>query len=698
MLGFLRRRVLPWLVWLGAAGFTSWLWYEQHVGPARGYVEGVSYGIMAAEPGRIATVMVQPGQRVQAGQVIATLDAIELDAELAVLAAERRRMEAELQATAVETRLRVGDSSRELEETIDSAELSLRQARAARSVHAAELVEVEIQVEETRSLVDRRMIDRQDLVELAIQQAALRKQLEVDDDIVRELETQATATRARRGDLPHEASALASSSLLSALASIRDQEAILERRKESLVLRAPGPGEVTGVFLRPGEVANEGILVATIAGPAQTAADGRPLVFVCASESTAARVVLGEAVELRPPEGGPVALMAHVQRMAPDVGQLPIRCWRDSRIAEWGRGIYVVVDDPVMLLPGQSFSVGFTGHPSPHAGAAIASLPAPSATPTPAPVAPADDTGTVVPIALSPELAARTRFEPSAIAWWPGRERYVVASDDTGLAGTTEHLPWLFTMDASGRIDPQPLVVEGLDSMSDIESIALASDGALYVLASQSRSRKGKRPKARQLFARVELTPTGGARLTGSVQLVTLLDLLGSNALAELGLPDTHALDIEGMTATAAGGLLLGLKGPVGSDARAIVWHLPAPDRLLSTGELAAGGLALWGTIPLEVAADGQKVPGGIAELLELPDGSLLVAATAAGEHDPQTQDGALYHVRSRDTRGEPVLVRTFPGRKPEGLSRSAHGDAIAVVFDAGAGVPQWTEHPWRAH
>jgi len=701
MLGFLRRRVLPWLVWLGAACSAAWLWYDMHAGSARGYVEGVTYGIVALEPGRIATVTVQPGQHVQAGEVIAILEDNELAAELAVLAAERHQMEAELQATAVETNLRVGDSSRELEETIDSADVARRQARADRSVHAAELEELETQVAETRDLVDKRMLDRTELVDLAIQQAALRKQLQVDDDMIRELDGQANSARNRRGDLPRDDSKRATDSLLAALASLRDQEEILLRRKELLVLRAPGPGEVTSLLLRPGEMAIEGSVVATIAGPALTAADGRPLVVVCATETTASNVEVGEAVELRPPMGGAVVLMAHVQRLAPDVNQLPMRCWRDARIAEWGRAIYVVPDEMVSLLPGQGFSIGFTGQPSPHADVGMALAPPPSPPPPMSPAtasAPVAASGSVRPMVLPPELAARTRFEPSAIAWWPGRERYLVASDDTGLADVTEHVPWLFTMDATGQVDPAPLVIEGLDAMSDVESLALASDGALWVLASQSQSRKGKRPKARQVFARVELTSAGGARATGSVQLAKLLEQLGSDELAQLGLSGTAALDIEGMTATAAGGLLLGLKGPVGAKGEAFVWHLPQPERLLATGELSAGGLSLWARIPLTITADGAAVAAGIAELLELPDGSLLVAATAAGERDPRSQDGALYHVRSRAGAATPVLVRTFPGRKPEGLSRSADGAAITVVFDAGAGTAQWTEHPWPAH
>lgn len=695
MLGFLRRRVLPFVVWLAAAGSAAWLWYGLHVGSARGYVEGISYGIVSPQTGRIASVAVLPGQRVQAGQVVAVLDDRELVEELTELAAERHRVEAELATAAVETRLRVGDSSRQLEESIDSVELARRQARADRSVHAAELAELVAQVDETRALVGKRMLDRGQLVELEIQLAALRKQLEVDDGLIRQLDGQAVAKRARRVELPgHDATDRAVVALRVALAAIHAQEVALERRKESLELRAPGPGEVTALLLHPGELAVEGAVVATIAGPAQTTSDGRASVIVCATEAEAARIDVGEAVELAPPEGGGVVLAAHVQRLAPEVGQLPSRCWRDPRIAQWGRVVYLATDEPVSLLPGQSFAVAFTGRPSAHAGPAPALTAAPPATPsdsTPRSGIAGPPTAIVVPATL----AVRTRFEPSAIAWWPARERYLVASDDTGLPETTEHAPWLFLMDAAGQVNAEPLVIEGLERMSDVESLALAPDGGLYVLASQSRSRKGKRPKARQLFVHVALTSTG-ARATASVQLATRLEALGGEALAQLGLPDTALLDIEGMTPSAAGGLLLGLKGPVGPRGEALVWHLPFPERLLATGEASAGGLALWGRVPLTVVADGAPAPAGIAELLELPDGSLLIAATAAGS-EPQVQSGALYHVRGRDAAAEPVLVRTFPGMKPEGLSRSAEGDAIAVVFDAGGGTPQWTEHPWPA-
>jgi hypothetical protein len=62
--------------------------------------------------------------------------------------------------------------------------------------------------------------------------------------------------------------------------------------------------------------------------------------------------------------------------------------------------------------------------------------------------------------------------------------------------------------------------------------------------------------------------------------------------LTTLGLTDTQHLDIEGLTATARGGLLLGLKEPLDERGEAVIWHLPGPDALLSGGTAAEAGLS----------------------------------------------------------------------------------------------------------
>lgn len=290
-------------------------------------------------------------------------------------------------------------------------------------------------------------------------------------------------------------------------------------------------------------------------------------------------------------------------------------------------------------------------------------------------------------------LRARSRFEPSGLIWVSRLARYVLVSDDTGHKKSDDHAPWLFLMTIKGKVDAKPLVVGGVKKFNDLESIAQGADGALYVLASQSHSKKGKRKGSRQIFAR--LKPKGQRyTVSASVKLARLLDAAGSKALSRLGITGTRKLDIEGMTAF-SGGLLLGLKSPLAADGGAIIWQMKYPGRLLASGKLADAGLGLWGKVKLSVKADGRSVPGGISELLALPDGSLVIAGTASG-FKPASQDGSLWRARRTD-RGAVSLrhLRTFKGLKPEGLALSPRAGRLVIAFDRGPSIPSWMEIPW---
>lgn len=689
---WIRTRALPLIVWAGTMTGAGLLWQDLRSGSAIGFVQGVEVSVAARQAGRVESLAVAVGQRVRAGSVIATLDARELDAELAVLAAERRRVEAELGAARSEADARTSETTRDLDQSVESALLALKSARAARDTKVAALGALGAQTDALRDLVERRMADRRELDELTVQHTELKSEVASTDSLIDQLVAQVAAARARRVALPGDATVLATEPLRAELAVLERREQLLAVKKLELVLRAPTDGQVAAVRARPGEVVAAGAPLVTLVGAAGDPAGER--VLVCLGESQAGRVRLGEAALLYPRGGGGPPLSGHVAALGPHVAELPLRCRRDPQLPEWGREVSVALDDPAALLPGQSFGVAFQGELSPRADLSpqtdvIVEAPAePAPAAAPAEPAPAE-------LRVPPELAARTRLEPSALAWVPGRDRYVLASDDTGLDKRDEHAPWLFTMDARGALDPAPLVIAGLDAVSDLESIAYVPGDSLYLLASQSRSRKGKRPEARQVFARVALEGAG-ARLAGRVHLAALLDAAPPELRARLGVEGTGALDLEGMTVTAAGGLLLGLKAPLSAEGRALIWHLPHPERLLAGEGLVAAGLAPWGSAPLTVTADGADAPGGVSELLELDDGSLLIAATASGT-DPATQSGALWHAKDRAGLAAPTRVRVFPGLKPEGLARSPGGDAIAVAFDTGDAAPLWMELPWPA-
>jgi hypothetical protein len=97
----------------------------------------------------------------------------------------------------------------------------------------------------------------------------------------------------------------------------------------------------------------------------------------------------------------------------------------------------------------------------------------------------------------------------------------------------------------------------------------------------------------------------------------------------------------------------------------------------------------------MTVQADGHQVPAGISELLSLPDGTLLLAATATSG-DPDHQSGSLWWTAAAASGVlNAVRIREFDGLKPEGLSLSPTPGRLVVAFDTGDDDPLWTELPW---
>ncbi|MCB9567062.1 MAG: HlyD family efflux transporter periplasmic adaptor subunit [Myxococcales bacterium] len=692
---WVRRRLTPWLLWAATMGGVAWLWGQEAASDAVGFVARVEYAVAPPVAGRLAALEVVAGQAVEAGQVLGRLDAAEIDAELAILAAERARLDAAIAAAEIGARGREASTSRELDASLSSAEISLKSAQARRKSKSSELAALSGQAARLRELVDLRMADRSQLDALQVRQAALRSEIEAAESLISQLVGEVASARGRRESLSPETTDQVSAPERAEVAVLDRRQELLEARRADLVLRAPSAGTIVSIHLRPGEVVAAGSPVLTLVGA------GEPRVQVCLRERQADRVRVGEGVRLHP-RGGGEALSGRVVALEPQVAPLPQRCLRDPRTPEWGREVTVGITEGRPLLAGEAFDVAFTGEvvnagELPNLAAADQASASPlltaidrsAARPTPH----ASDEAREVAMEVPAELGERSRIEPSGLLWWPPLDRYLVVSDDTGHPGRDDHAPWIFTVDRDGRFDPEPLVLQGIEEVSDLEAIAHGPGESIYVLASQSRSRKGKRPTARQIFAQVELRGRAG-EVKGWVALAELLD--AAPAIREgLGLPSSAALDVEGMSACAEGGLLIGVKEPLAARGEAMIWRLAEPARLLAGEGLEAAGLALWGTVPLRVSADGAPAAGGIAELLELEDGALLIAATASGG-DPSEQSGSLWLADGRARLAVPRHLRDFPGRKPEGLARAPDG-GLVVVFDTGVEAPRWMELPWPA-
>jgi len=352
----------------------GWLWLDVRAeGAALGFALGVEYTVKPPTTGRVHTIEVAPGQHVHAGQIVAVLDATELDAERAILAAERAKLEASLAAVRSESAMAVDDKAHDAETSIAAAEMAVRTARSNREVRAAELRAVSAQFDALAGLVKERMADRRDLDALGVKRAALRKEVEAADTLVPELVRQAAAARARRESLPTDATELALRPVRAELAVVAGREQLLAVRREQTVLRAPADGQVAAIHAPAGAVAGPNAPVLTIVSRGPSDDDE---VVVCLREGQVGQVRVGEAVLLRSRGTGGPAVTAHVTRLGPQIEELPARCRRSPDMPEWGREISVALDEHAPLLPGQAFSVSFLGYPSPCATVDVDPTPA----------------------------------------------------------------------------------------------------------------------------------------------------------------------------------------------------------------------------------------------------------------------------------------------------------------------------------
>ncbi|WP_437330367.1 HlyD family efflux transporter periplasmic adaptor subunit [Sorangium sp. So ce381] len=672
----------PWICLVATLGVTSYLHFGgDDRGPIVGFEQPVLQALAPTEIARVASIHVGLNDEVAPGQIVATLDTSAIDAEIAVAQAEVAQIEAE--ARAEQTLL-----AHELDLTVEERQRDLARQREEQLQASAEAKVLGDEVARVKQLVEDRLAVVDDLSKLTVQQAGAAALAAEKPRTLGLLSRQIQVAEQRRQEAEGQPPAAAAKLEADLLVARRNVE-VLEQRRAGYALRATSGGRVAGIDKQVGDVAAPGEPVVRVVSP-------RGSVVACVPERSALGLAEGDAARLwvRGQRGEP--LPGKIAALGPLVAELPMRCWTSPRQPMWGREVTIALDYPVDVPAGQAFDVVFKpGH------AALSAAP-------PSPAAAVRALAMRVP----PALSQRSRFEPSGLLVRPAEGRYLIISDDTGHDGKDdEGAPWLFAMSATGTVDPEPVVVQGVDELVDVEGIAAGDAGEIYLLSSQSYNKKGRRKPGRTALLRLR-SDGQGFRVDGEVHLAEMLDASAERAAA-LGLPrGTRELDIEGI-AFHQGSLYLGLKAPLDAQGNAMIWRIASPGALFperrpATGNAGKGkgseppvdpklledsGLSLWARARVDVDLAGRPTPGGISDLLFLPDGSLALTST------PSTADGdagALFRVDGPQPGTlAPRLVQRFPGLKPEGIAPSLSAGKLMVVFDAGSGVPSFQEISW---
>lgn len=235
----------PLLVWLGVLALTinffrQGVSFRQMNGTVGVYQESVA----ALDTGRIADILVQPGDNVEKGQIVAQLDTRLIDQKL-------KKRKDEIAADRLDRIRRYEGDIHKLEEDVRKYSLDQAEDSAELSARKDELDERKNDVANNRITPD--VIDK---IKVAI--ARLKAKVDLYPGYIEALDSRITAARAalqavEAEDPDTDASGVRSTEL-----------DILLERKEEMTLRAVHAGSVYRVEKEPGEVVNAGETVVRV--------------------------------------------------------------------------------------------------------------------------------------------------------------------------------------------------------------------------------------------------------------------------------------------------------------------------------------------------------------------------------------------------------------------------------------------------
>lgn len=330
-----RGKILLAVAWCGAVLFCIIANFIQPPGPGSVAVaSAVEHPVRAPESARIATIQVQQGQPVNAGDVIALLEAPGLSAEIAAA-------DADILVAQGDAGVEGATLGRRFANDVEGARVALSGAQVALERERAELAAAQADVNRAGS--PGVGLSQQQVADIQARRDALAASVRAREGEVAALQATYSSARSRNAAVvatPTEARILA-------LTARRDA---LQARADGLVLRAMLPGVVVGPVPAPGEWVQAGVPVITITETSTREA----VVYVDAAR--AATLTPGQAIHVLPASGG--VGDAVVKSIGPGMERLPLRNAQDPTIPQYGVPVWLNVSSP-KLMPGEPLGVEF---------------------------------------------------------------------------------------------------------------------------------------------------------------------------------------------------------------------------------------------------------------------------------------------------------------------------------------------------
>lgn len=272
-------------------------------------------------------------------------------------------------------------------------------------------------------------------------------------------------------------------------------------------------------------------------------------------------------------------------------------------------------------------------------------------------------------------------IEVSGLLYLPDLQQYLAVSDETPHNNLL-----LFMMDRFGRVTRE-INIAGLEDVIDMESIAGADDGSIYIACSSSVNDNGIVPAGRRLLITIRRTGTEFT-LDQSIDLLTALsECAAANPQATWAGFISQAvadgtLDIEGMFQH-EDALYLGLKAPF-FNSHSIILRIAQVARLMAQQALTADQVSIWDQLDLIGDEGEQEV---ITDLFF--ENNLLFITSELGTNDNGEFSGSVW--RYEPSSENLTRIIHYNDMKPEGVAAASDPTALLIGFDQGTDDSSYT-------
>jgi multidrug resistance efflux pump len=355
-------RAWPLVAWMGALAAAVWLYFgASWRGHALAYEDIQEVNVSPSLAGRLATLEIELGQKVEEGDVLATLDTADLDARERRARTELERLKTRVAAQREALRLEQEDRRAQgaaRRTTYESEGSRLRalieKLSTDQAADEAEASALDPQIERLKPLLERKLLTADRLESKLQERAMLTKRIASRTDALRsageELSSWMRLAPAKISDSNVEAL------LLPYELELRTQEARLaelELEREKHRITAPVSGSVNQISARAGEWRAAGAPIVEIVVPRPN----RIIAYVTDRQVPA--VVVGTPATLRPHDHGGATISGKVVMAGPRIQQVPLRLRTIPTIPQWGRLVTIEVEKSSEPLPGEIYDVRF---------------------------------------------------------------------------------------------------------------------------------------------------------------------------------------------------------------------------------------------------------------------------------------------------------------------------------------------------